>query len=311
MKITIMGAGAYGLALANILSDKNEVTVYSSLKEEIENLKRTRKNEKLFPNIELPEKIKFKTEIDDTDIIIIALPSQIIKQELIKNKEKIKDKTIILASKGITEGKFLHEIIKETLNTEKLYVISGPSFAKDVIEKQPITLTLAGKNPERIKEIFNEQYAKVEEIEDIIGTEISGALKNTFAIGAGILEGLETSESTKASYLTKIINDIRKIIKLFGGNENTILNACGVGDIILTCTSKSSRNYTLGYMLGKSENTKKYLEKTTVEGLSTLLEFKKILEQRNMKIKIINIIYEIIYNKENPNKILEYIIEEG
>lgn len=304
MKILIMGAGAYGLALANILSDKNEVTVYSSIKEEIENLKTTRKNERLFENIVLPEKIKYTNEIENTEIIIIALPSKIIKKELEKLKEKLKEKIIILASKGMSECKFLHEIVKETLNTEKLYVISGPSFAKDVIEKQKITLTLAGNNTKIIKEIFNEQYIKIEETEDIIGTEICGALKNTFAIGAGILEGLDVSESTKAAYLTKTANDIKEIIKIFGGKEDTILKACGIGDIILTCTSKSSRNYTLGYMLGKKQDTTQYLETTTVEGLTTLLEFKKILENKNIKIEVINIIYDIIYNNVEPNKII-------
>ena len=310
MKILIMGAGAYGLALANILSDKNEVTVYSSIKEEIENLKATRKNERLFKDVMLPEKIKYTDEIEESEIIVIALPSKIIKQELEKQKEKLKNKIIILASKGITQSKFLHEIVKETLDTENIYVISGPSFAKDVIEKQEITLTLAGKEKEKIKNIFNNEYIKIEETEDIIGTEICGALKNTFAIGAGILEGLDASESTKAAFLTKTVNDIKKIIKIFGGNENTILQACGIGDIILTCTSKSSRNYTLGYMLGKNMNTKEYLETTTVEGITTLLEFKQVLEQKNIKIKIINIIYDIIYNNTEPNKIIKYMIGE-
>lgn len=310
MKILIMGAGAYGLALANILSDKNEVTVYSSIKEEIENLKATRKNERLFKDVMLPEKIKYTDEIEESEIIVIALPSKIIKQELEKQKEKLKNKIIILASKGITQSKFLHEIVKETLDTENIYVISGPSFAKDVIEKQAITLTLAGKEKEKIKNIFNNEYIKIEETEDIIGTEICGALKNTFAIGAGILEGLDASESTKAAFLTKTVNDIKKIIKIFGGNENTILQACGIGDIILTCTSKSSRNYTLGYMLGKNMNTKEYLETTTVEGITTLLEFKQVLEQKNIKIKIINIIYDIIYNNTEPNKIIKYMIGE-
>lgn len=310
MKIQILGAGAYGLALANILSDKNEVIVYSSIKEEIDNLKKTRKNERLFKDIILPEKIRYTSEFEEAEIIIIALPSKIIKQELEKQEEKIKNKKIILASKGMTESKFLHEIVKETLNAENLYVISGPSFAKDVIEKQTITLTLAGTETEIIKKIFNNEYVKIEETKDIIGTEICGSLKNTFAIGAGILEGLEASESTKAAYLTKTVNDIKEIIKIFNGNENTILNACGIGDIILTCTSKSSRNYTLGYMLGKKQDIKSYLETTTVEGLTTLLEFKKMLENKNINLKIIEIIHNIIYNNTEPNEIIKYIIGE-
>ena len=310
MKILIMGAGAYGLALANILSDKNEVTVYSSIKEEIENLKATRKNERLFKDVILPEKIKYTDEIEESEIIVIALPSKIIKQELEKQKEKLKNKIIILASKGITQSKFLHEIVKETLDTENIYVISGPSFAKDVIEKQEITLTLAGKEKEKIKNIFNNEYIKIEETEDIIGTEICGALKNTFAIGAGILEGLDASESTKAAFLTKTVNDIKKIIKIFGGNENTILQACGIGDIILTCTSKSSRNYTLGKMIGSRVDDKEinnYITTTTIEGLTALRSIHNIINDNNIDIPMINLIYDIVYNRKNPDSLTELL----
>lgn len=308
MKILIIGAGAYGLALATVLNEKNEVIVYSSLQQEIENLKQTYKNERLFPGITLDKKIKFINKMEDSDIVIIALPTNIVRQELQKLKEYIENKTIIITSKGITNKKFVYEIVKETIKSENIYVISGPSFAKDVIKKETITLTLAGKNTEKIKNIFNEKYIKLEETEDIIGTEICGSIKNTFAIGAGILEGMNVSESTKAAYLTKIINDTKKILKQMNGNPETILKSCGIGDILLTCTSKSSRNFTLGYMIG-SKRTKQeieeYLKTTTVEGLNTLLEFKQI-----ENLKIIEIIYNILYNNYNPNKLLEYIVEK-
>ena len=119
---------------------------------------------------------------------------------------------------------------------------------------------------------------------------------------------MNVSESTKAAYLTKIINDTKKILKQMNGNPETILKSCGIGDILLTCTSKSSRNFTLGYMIG-SKRTKQeieeYLKTTTVEGLNTLLEFKQI-----ENLKIIEIIYNILYNNYNPNKLLEYIVEK-
>lgn len=307
MKILTIGAGAYGLALSTILSEKNEVTVYSSLKDEIDNLKKTHKNEKLFSNLILPNKIEYTNDIRNTnsDVIIIALPSNIIKKELEKIKENLIDKKIIIATKGIYEKKFMHEILKEFTNN--IYVLSGPSFAKDIIEKQPLTLTLAGTNTKKIKEIFNEQYINIEETKDIIGTEICGALKNTFAIGSGILKGLNASDSTIASYLTKIINDTKRIIKEFDGNENTVLLSCGIGDILLTCTSEKSRNFSLGYMIGNNETKETintYLENTTIEGLSSLIEFKQIYN-----IEIINILYDIIYNNKNPKEILSYIVK--
>lgn len=307
MKILTIGAGAYGLALSTILSDKNDIIVYSSLEEEINNLKTTYKNERLFPGLTLEKKLNFTNKIEDADIYVLAIPTNIIKQELEKIKEQLKNKPMLITSKGITNKKFVYEIVKETIETEEIYVLSGPSFAKDTIKKQTLTLTLAGKNTQKIKNIFNEEYIKIEETEDIIGTEICGSIKNTFAIGAGILEGMNASESTKAAYLTKIINDTKNIIKQMNGNPDTILKACGIGDILLTCTSKSSRNFTLGYMIGNKtpkEQIDAYLKTTTVEGLNTLLEFKQI-----EKLEITEIIYNIIYNDYNVNTLLKYIVE--
>ena len=303
MNILIIGAGAYGLALSTILSDKNEVTVYSSIKEEIKTLENTYKNEKLFPNVEISKKIKFINKIENKyDLIVLALPTSIIEQELLKIKDKIKNIPIIITSKGIYKNKFPYEIIKKILKTKQIYILSGPSFAIDTIKKQPLSLTLAGpKN--KIKTIFNEEYINIEETTDIRGTEVCGAIKNIYAIGSGILEGLNASESTKASYLTKIINETKTIIKELKGNEKTILLPCGVGDIILTCTSTTSRNFKLGYMIGNNEPIKEYISKTTVEGINTLTEINKMI--RIKKYVIINTIYNIIYNNEKKESIMK------
>ena len=304
MNILTIGAGAYGLALSTILSDKNEVTVYSSLKEEIENLKNTYKNEKLFPNKEINKKIKFTDKIEKQyDLIVLALPTNILEQELIKIKEQIKNIPIIITSKGIYKNKFPYEIVKELLETKDIYILSGPSFAKDMIEKQAISLTVAPKN---IPDIFNKEYIKLEITDDILGVEICGMIKNIFAIASGILEGLNVSESTKASFLTRIINDTKRIIKTYNGDENTIFLSCGIGDILLTCTSKNSRNYKLGYIIGKETDEKEikdYINTTTIEGLKALSEIPEKIKEE----KILNLIYNIIYNKTNPNELIKYI----
>ena len=303
MNILTIGAGAYGLALSTILSDKNEVTVYSSIEEEIINLKNTHKNEKLFQDIKIPKSIKFINAIEQNyDLILIALPTNIIEQELEKIKDKIKNIPIIVTSKGIYKNKFPYEIVKKILKTKDIYVLSGPSFAIDTIKKQSLSLTLSGtKN--NIKTIFNEEYIKIEETTDIIGTEICGAIKNIYAIGSGILEGLNASESTKAAYLTKVINETKRIIKELNGNEKTILLSCGIGDIILTCTSNKSRNFKLGQIIGNNESIEDYINKTTVEGINSLTELKQIIKIK--KYTIINTIYDIIYNNEKKELILK------
>lgn len=306
MNILTIGAGAYGLALSTILSDKNDVTVYSSIKEEIEELKKTYKNEKLFPNIELPKTIKFTNKIEKKyDLIILALPTNIIKEELEKLKEKINNIPIIITSKGMNDNKFSYEIVKEILDSEDIFILSGPSFAIDTIKKQTISLTVAPKN---IPNIFNEKYIKIETTEDIQGIEICGMIKNIYAIGSGILEGLNASESTKAAFLTKIISETKNIIKKYNGNESTIFLSCGIGDILLTCTSKNSRNYKLGYIIGNKSNNKEindYINTTTIEGLKSLLEFKNRFEYEN----IINTIYDVIYNKKNPEDLIKIILD--
>ena len=305
MKILIIGAGAYGLALSNILTDKNEVTIYSSIKEEIEMLKTTHTNKKFFPDITL-QNIKYINQIEEQyDLTILALPTNVIEQELKKIKDKIKDTPMIITSKGIYNKKFPYEIVKEILEANNIYILSGPSFAKDVIKKEPIALTLA---PQTI-DIFNEKYVKIETTKDILGIELCGTLKNIFAIGSGIIDGMNKSESTKAAYLTKIINETKEIIKKLGADENTILLSCGIGDIILTCTSSNSRNYTLGYKIGKKEQITQYIKITTIEGLNALKEYKKLLEENH--VEIINILYEIIYNNQKPERLIDYIVKKA
>lgn len=319
MKILILGAGAYGLALANILNDKNEVTVYSVIKKEIDNLNQTYSNEKLFPGVILPKNIKFTNDIElatqNIELIIIAIPTNYIDETLKLLENKISGNiNICIASKGInsTTHKFAYDIIKERIKSDNIYIISGPSFAIDTIKKEHLILTLAGKNPEKIKNIFPEQYIKIEQTTDIIGVELAGTLKNIFAISCGILEGMNVSESTKASFLNKIIVETKNLIIAYGGNCETIFNSASLGDIILTCSSKKSRNFSLGYLIGNKndkEEIKKYLENNTVEGIDALISIKNILKEENINNTLINLIYEIIFNNTDIKELLNYIIK--
>lgn len=319
MKILILGAGAYGLALANILSDKNDVIVYSIIKKEIDDLKLSYKNDKLFPNIELSKKIIFTNNIDDAtkniDLIIIAIPTNYIEETIKLLNGKISEKiNICISSKGINDdtNKFAYDIVKDTLKTKNISILSGPSFAIDTIKKETILLTLAGNNLNEVKNIFPSNYIKIETTTDIIGVELSGTLKNIFAIACGILEGMNLSESTKASFLTKAINETKNLIIEFGGNQETIFLSSGIGDIILTCSSKKSRNFTFGYLIGKSTDKNEidnYLKNNTVEGLDALLSINKLLQEKNINNELINLIYDIVNNNIKPETLLKYILK--
>ncbi len=319
MNILILGAGAYGLALANILNDKNKVTVYSVIKKEIDDLKENYSNEILFSEIRLPKTIEFTNNIDEAiqnkNLIIVAIPTNYIDDTINLFKNKIDENIdICIASKGINKNtnKFAFEIIQKILNKNNISIISGPSFAIDTIKKEKMILTLSGSNVEKIKSIFPEHYIKIETTNDIIGTELCGTLKNIFAIACGILDGLNVSESTKASFLNKIINETKDIIVNFNGNLDTIFKSCGIGDIILTCSSNKSRNFTFGNLIATTNNQdiiKDYLRNTTVEGLDALISIKEILKQHDLNNQLINLIYDIIFNSKEPYEILNYIIK--
>ena len=321
MKVGIFGTGAYGLALASILTDnKVEVTMWTKFEEEKKLLNQSRKNEKLLPNFTLDRDVTITTNLEECsknkDLLIIVIPLTFINDLCQELKKFISvEEKICIASKGIEQNTllFAHQIISKYVDTPNIAVLSGPSFAKDIILKKPIGLTLASNSVE-IREIIQEvlvtDYIKIEYNNDIIGTEICGAIKNVIAIASGILDGLKVNDSTKAMFLTNALKDIQKIINEFGGNIDTSFSYAGIGDLILTCNSEGSRNYTFGKMLGEEfekDELDAYLESTTVEGYYTLHAVYELFNKNNLSILLINILYNIVNKDESPKKILEYL----
>lgn len=317
MKIGILGTGAYGLALSSILIENNcKITMWTKFIEEADQLKKTRKNEKLIPGYTLSEKIELTTNIKECikekDLLIIAIPVAFIDSLCQELKPYIKDNHILIASKGIEQktNQYVYEILKKYLSTDNIAVLSGPTFAVDIPTKNSIALTVASKSENTIaiiKKAFINNYTILEETTDVLGVEICGAVKNVFAIALGILKGLECNESTKAMFITKSINEIKNLINKLGGKETTILTYAGIGDFILTCTSEKSRNFTYGQMLAtkEKETTKKYLQETTVEGVYTLKSIYSIIKKKNIRSPIINIINDIVENNKDPKEILK------
>lgn len=322
MKVGIFGTGAYGLALASILMDNNiETTMWTKFEEEKNLLEKTRKNEKLLPDFTLDKQISITTSVlecaKDKDLLIIAIPIAFIDGLCQELKEHVHEEVnICIASKGIEQntGLFAHEIVSKYLNTSNIAVLSGPSFAKDIILKKPIGLTLATTS-EEIKEIVHQVletgYIKIDDINDIIGTEICGAVKNVIAIASGMLEGLQVSDSTKAMFLTTSLNDIQNIITKFNGDIGTTLSYAGVGDLILTCNSENSRNYTFGKMVGQGitkEKLNAYLQDTTVEGYYTLNAVHELFKKNHISMPLINTLYHIINEDGFPSEILDCLV---
>lgn len=320
MNIGILGSGAYGLALANIIVRNNHnVIMWSFDYMEKEKLMVTRKSPKLKDFI-IPQNINITNDMEETvknkDLIIIAVPAFSFETTIKNMKKYINKKTpVVVATKGIQNDTclFLHEIFESNLSN-KLGIISGPTFADDIIKNIPIGLTIATNHVDvekKVRRCLQNESTKLRRTQDIIGVEVCSSVKNVMAIASGILEGMNALPSTKALFLTEIVNDMKELIIKLGGSEKTILSFAGIGDIIMTCTSTTSRNFSFGVLIGKGASKKEiddYLKNTTVEGMYTLQSINKLIHKKRIKMPIIKILKEIIEGKKDKEELLKFLV---
>jgi len=317
MKIGIIGTGAYAIALSSLLENKNyDITMWTKLESEYNELVTNKTNLNVI-DYKVDSNIKFTMDMEelakDKELIIIAVPAKFVKSTVMEFKEYYRNSHILIATKGIVEENksLIDEFLEQELKTDKIACITGPSFAKEIVKKEPIGLTLASKNKESLNVFYNlfkeVDYLTLECTFDIIGCELCGMFKNIFAIISGILNGMKVTNSTNAKFLTDASLEIQKIIEAFGGNKDTFNTYAGIGDFILTCTSLESRNYTLGRLIGENKDFETYKKNTTIEGLENLDTIYVILKEMNIESKMIDILYEILYMNKSKESILAYL----
>lgn len=322
MKIGILGSGAYGIALASLAFKNNhDVIVWSHREEEKDILNKQRVSSKL-KDYKIPEGIVFSSDLNECvkgkDLVVMAIPAYAFEETVQKMVKIINKKTpVLIATKGIQQDTclFLHDVFKKYSNN-KIAVISGPTFAEDIIKDSPIGMSLAtkyGKVEETVRNCFASNKVKFRRTKDIVGVEICASVKNVMAIASGILEGMGVTDSTRALFLTESLNDIKELIHALGGKKSTILSFAGFGDILMTCTSHTSRNFSFGFIIGKGSSQKEiddYLKNTTVEGMYTLKSIHKLVRKKKVKMPIINLIYNVILGKKDKEEILKFLIEK-
>lgn len=307
MNITILGCGAYGTALSTIIKENNNITMWNKFDKEIIQLKKENPSINYTTNLE--ESIK------ESELIIIAIPINFLEKTAKELKKYYKNQSILIASKGIDieNNLFAHQIINKHIKTNNIGAISGGTFAIDMQNKKIMGLTLGTKSKtlkEQVKNNIENKYLKIQYTNDLIGTEICGAIKNVIAIACGILDGANYPESTKFLFLTEAIYEINKLIIALKGNKKTIMSYAGIDDIMMTCTSNKSRNHTFGYLIGQNSTKEKineYKNNTTIEGLGTTKAIYNLAKNNNIELNICNIIYNILYNNYKYTTIIEYL----
>ena len=321
MKVTILGTGAYGLALSKILvKNKNDVVMWTAFENERKELLETKTSSKL-KGYKLDENIVITTNLEesimDSKLIVVAIPTAFVTDVCKKLKKHIKsNQHICIASKGIEQGTclFIHDMIKKQIKTRNIGAISGPSFAVDLVKNVPVGLAVASKSKRTlniIREAFVNDHFKLYPTNDIIGIEVCGAVKNIIAIASGMIDGMGYPVSTQALLITQSLHDIKNLIYSLGGSDRTILSFAGFGDILLTCTSSKSRNYSFGKLIGSNaskEEIEEYKNNITVEGLYTLKSIYKLIKNKKIDIPTINIIYDIVFKNEKIDKLIEYLM---
>ena len=311
--ISVIGAGAWGTTIASLLSEKGyDVTLWAHEKELAERINKERENNIHLPNVILPSNLKATNDIVEAVVksryIVNAVPTQYIRGIFNQIKSLIRDDTeIISTSKGIEIGTLYTPsmIIKEIMG-RPVFILSGPSFAKEVIAKLPTAVTLAAENKNSallLQEIFNTDYFRVYTHDDITGVEIGGALKNVIAVAAGICDELRLGYNARASIITRGLVEITRLGLTMNAKEITFSGLSGIGDLVLTCTSRLSRNYTVGCKLGQGLKLSNIISQTrsVAEGITTTLSAYELSKKYSIDMPITEQVYFTLY-KEKPPK---------
>lgn len=319
--ISILGGGSWGTALSKLLSENgHNVTVWLRNEAQARDLSQNRVNIKYLPEVKIPENVVFTSNINEAakkaEILLLVIPTQMVRGVLKQIKDEYKDNKIIInASKGIEIGtmKLVSDIVKEETKNSVFAVLSGPSHAEEVGLSMPTAITVACEDKdvaEEIQDIFMSEYFRVYTNEDVKGAELGGSLKNIIALGAGISDGVGYGDNAKAALMNRGIVEIARLGIAMGADIHTFYGLTGIGDLIVTCTSRHSRNWNAGYLIGQGLSKDEAIKKVgmVVEGIPTTYAAYWLSKKLNVDMPIVDAMYDILENKadvkETVNKLM-------
>jgi len=307
--IGILGAGSWGSALANLLANNgHELTVWSIDEKEISMLKEFHEQKDRLPGVILNKNIEYTTDIEKTvtgkDIIVCAVPSPFIRGTVKKLAGLVPAGQIIVnVSKGIEEATLstLVEVIKEELPETNVSVLSGPSHAEEVGRGIPTTVVVGSKDVETsqlIQNVFMNDFFRVYTSTDITGIELGGSIKNVIALAAGISDGMGCGDNTKAALITRGMAEMMRLGTAMGAELKTLAGLSGMGDLIVTCTSKHSRNRNAGYLIGQGMTYEQAMDevKMVVEGVYSAKATLTLAHKYGVDMPIVEAVNDVLFH---------------
>ncbi|MFV0465344.1 MAG: NAD(P)H-dependent glycerol-3-phosphate dehydrogenase [Lachnospiraceae bacterium] len=323
-KIGVIGAGSWGTALSEVLATNgHQVTLWSIMAQEIEMLREKREHTIKLPGVRLDDSILLTTDLQEAvrgmDLLVLAVPSIYTRSTAALMGQFVSDGQIIVSvAKGIEEKTLmtLAEIIEDEIPNADAAVLCGPSHAEEVGAKLPTTVVAGAKtqqSAELIQSVFMNEYFRVYTSPDIIGMELGGALKNVIALAAGMADGLGFGDNTKAALITRGIAEIRRLAIEMGAKAETLNGLTGIGDLIVTCASKHSRNRKAGFLIGKGYSMQEAMDEVqmVVEGVYSAKAAIALGKKYHVSLPIIEQVNEVLFeNKPAREAVTDLMIRD-
>jgi glycerol-3-phosphate dehydrogenase (NAD(P)+) len=323
-RIAVIGAGAWGTALAIVLERKgaHQVHLWANELEVCESIGRSRVNEHFLPGFKLPDSITATHDLgaalEAAEVVVSVMPSQHCRALFERMAPWLRRETLFVScTKGLENGTLLRmtEVIGEVLRarhfTPRLAALSGPSFAKEVARGDPTAVTVASEDSEvtrAVQQMFNDSHFRVYTNDDVIGVELGGALKNIIAIAAGVCDGLGLGHNSVAALITRGLAEIARLVVACGGRLDTMAGLAGLGDLVLTCTGDLSRNRSVGVELGKGHKLPDIIANmrgAVAEGVFTTKAAVGLAQKKNVEMPITEQMYAILENGKPPQDAIE------
>jgi glycerol-3-phosphate dehydrogenase (NAD(P)+) len=316
--VGILGAGGWGTALAITLNaNGHQVTLWEFDKQAASRLKRRRENKTFLPGIAVPKEIEITHNLPDAvqqkTYILVTLPSHVVRDVCLPLRSLMSASSIVISgTKGIenTTGKRISEILIETLpmlSADRIVVLSGPSHAEELAKMNPTVVVTACVNEitsRSVQKLFMNPFFRLYTSTDVIGVELGGALKNVIAIAAGIVDGLELGDNLKAALINRGLVEITRLGHMLGADPLTFAGLSGMGDLIVTCTSRHSRNRFVGEQIGKGRSLQQILNSMVMvaEGVRTTRSAMELANAYHVDMPITSEVYKVLFNGKNPRQ---------
>jgi glycerol-3-phosphate dehydrogenase (NAD(P)+) len=305
-KIGVIGAGAWGTALAQVYAVAgNDVLIAAREQEIVDCINNDHDNCKYLPEIRLADNLRATTDMREaakSDVVLVVTPAQHVRATLNTIAENITDKKpLVICAKGIelNTGKMMSEVAAEEVPNAELAILTGPNFAGEIVRGLPSASTVAARTQEaadKICALLNSRNLRPYASDDIIGAEIGGAVKNVIAIASGMVHGLGLGESARAALVTRGLAEIARLAERMGGRRETLMGMCGMGDMMLTCSSMQSRNFSLGALMGQGQTLENILaaRNGVTEGVHTARAVMVMAQAHGVDMPISNMVDQCV-----------------